>query len=170
MSLARFVTMASPMVAVALLAGADVQAKGPAKRNLKLFVHGTGCEHEIEAKPVKLEKAKQGAIGWRVKNDCNIQRRVTVCTYDASGKRANPFGTCTSNPPNLALATPFTLAATGGAAEIDCEAAQEGAYTAYAVIGDLVKPGLCPASPPKEKMMGAGEKTFNHRLEIEIVP
>ena len=37
-----------------------VHAKGPTKRSVKLLVHGTGCEHEIEAKPVKLEKAKQG--------------------------------------------------------------------------------------------------------------
>ena len=148
----------------------SAHAKGPTKRKLTLFVSGTGCEHEFEAKPVKLEKAREQAIGWRVRNDCNIQRRVTLCLYDAKGKRVNPFGACTSDPPNISMTAPFTLAASGGLAEIDCAGAQDGAYTAYALVGDLVKSGVCPLSPPKERAVGAGEKTFNHRLAIEIVP
>jgi len=145
-------------------------AKGPQKRNLKLFVHGTGCEHEVEAKAAKLEKAKQDSLGWRVKNDCGIQRKAMVCVYDAKGQRATPFGACTSVPPGVGLGTPFTLSANGGSAEIDCPAQTGGSYFAMMLIGEAVRSSGCPASPPKERVSGAGEETFNHRLPIEIVP
>ena len=90
------------------------EAKGPQKRAVRLFVEGTGCSHEVDAKPAKLEKKTTDAIGWRIQNGCNIQRKVLVCLYDAAGKRATPFGACTSLPPGLALAAPFTLSASGG--------------------------------------------------------
>lgn len=145
-------------------------SKGAAKRKVTLFVDGTGCGHSIEAKPARLQKAKQGAIGWRVRNECGIQRRVALCLYDAKGQRANPFGACASVPPGLGLGAPFTLAAGGGSAEIDCPAEQEGAYTAVVLVGDMVKGMACPASPPRERLLAAGEPTHNQRLAIEIVP
>jgi hypothetical protein len=135
-----------------------------------LLVHNTACEHEVEAKPAKLEKAKGDAIGWRIKNDCGIQRKVMVCIYDAAGKRADPFGPCTSAPPNVGLGAPFVLTANGGAAEIDCPAQTAGSYVGLLVVGEAVKTSGCPAAPPKERPQGAGEKTFNHRLAIEIAP
>jgi hypothetical protein len=146
------------------------EAKGPQKRNVRLFVEGVGCSHEVDAKPAKLEKKKTDAIGLRIENGCNIQRKALVCVYDAAGKRATPFGACTSVPPGLALATPFTLAASGGKAEIDCPAEHEGSYTAVVYIGDEVRPAGCPATPPKEKMKATGEETFNHRFAIDILP
>jgi hypothetical protein len=158
-------------VSIALLACAPAAlAKGPTKRKATLFVHQTGCEVEMEAKAAKLEKAKQDSLGLRVKNDCGIQRKAIACVYDAKGQRATPFGACTSVPPGIGVGSPFTLAANGGSAEIDCPAQAEGSYFAMMLIGDGVRSSGCPASPPKERVSGAGEETFNHRLPIEIVP
>jgi hypothetical protein len=147
-------------------------AKGVAKRKVSLFVEGTGCAHDIEPKPVKLktEKEKQGALGWRIENGCGIARKVLLCVYDAQGKLANPFDTCTSVPPGLRVAASFTLAASGGKAEIDCPAKTEGNYLAVWLVGDEVKGAGCPTTPPKERAMPIGEKTFTHRLAVEIVP
>ena len=145
-------------------------SKGVTKRKVTLFVDGTGCGHDIEPKPVRLQKEKQGAIGWRIQNDCGIQRRVLVCMYDAQGKISNPFDTCETVPPGLGIGTPFTLAASGGKAEIDCPAKTGGNYLAAVFVGDEVRSSGCPASPPKERAVPAGDKTFTHRLAIEIVP
>lgn len=158
------------IIALSLLVPGGADAKDPTKRKATLLVHGTGCEHEIEAKPARLEKAKQDSLGWRVRNDCGIQRKAMVCVYDAKGQRATPFGACTSTPPGVGLGTLFTLAANGGATEIDCPAQTEGSYFAMMLVGEAVKSSGCPASPPKERPSGAGERTFNHRLPIEIGP
>jgi hypothetical protein len=167
-------------VAVAALSGVMMMAlgaeglpwgkgKGVAKRKVSLFVEGTGCAHDIEAKPVKLEKAKLEALGWRIQNDCNIGRKVLLCMYDAQGKLSNPFDSCASVPPGLGIAAAFTLAAGGGKAEIDCPVKGEGNYLAAVFAGDEVK-GACPAAPPKERAAPIGDKTFTHRLAVEIVP
>jgi hypothetical protein len=145
-------------------------SKGITKRKVTLFVDGTGCGHDIEAKPVKLQKEKQGALGWRIQNDCGIGRKTLVCVYDAQGKLSNPFDTCVTVPPGLALGTAFTLGAGGGKAEIDCPARNEGNYLAAVFVGDEVRGSGCPASPPKERAAPVGDKTYNHRLAIEIVP
>ena len=145
-------------------------AKGVTKRKVSLFVEGTGCAHDIEPKPVKLKKEKQGAIGWRIQNDCGIGRKVLLCMYDAQGKLSNPFDTCTTVPAGLAVAAPFTLAADGGKAELDCLAKNEGNYLAAVFVGDEVKGAGCPAAPPKELAVPIGDKTFTHRLAVEIVP
>ena len=145
-------------------------AKGVTKRKVSLFVEGTGCAHDIEPKPVKLKKEKQGALGWRIQNDCGIGRKVLLCVYDAQGKLATPFDTCTSVPPGLGAAASFTLDAGGGKAEIDCLAKNEGNYLAVWLVGDEVKGAGCPATPPKERAGPVGEKTFTHRLAVEIVP
>ena len=158
------------VIAMSLGTPAATHAKGPTKRKATLFVHQTGCEVELEAKAAKLEKAKQDSLGLRVKNACGIQRKAMACVYDAKGQRATPFAACTSVPPGIGLGTPFTLAADGGSAEIDCTPQTEGSYFAMMLIGEAVKSSGCPASPPKERVAGAGEETFNHRLPIEIVP
>ena len=145
-------------------------SKGISKRKVTLFVEGTGCAHDIEPKPVKLKKEKMGALGWRIQNDCGIGRKVLVCMYDAQGKRSNPFDSCESVPPGLGIGTAFTLAADGGKAEIDCPGKSEGNYLAAVFVGDEVKPAGCPASPPKERAVPIGDKTFTHRLAVEIVP
>jgi hypothetical protein len=145
-------------------------AKGVTKRKVSLFVFGTGCAHDIEPKPAKLKKEKQGALGWRIQNDCGISRKVLLCVYDAQGRIAHPFETCTSVPPGLAAGTPFTLAADGGKAELDCLARDEGNYLAAVFVGDEVRGAGCPAAPPKERAVPIGDKTFTHRLAIEIVP
>jgi len=144
--------------------------RGVAKRKVSLFVEGTGCAHDLEAKPVKLEKAKLEALGWRIQNDCNIGRKVLLCVYDAQGKLSNPFDTCTSVPPGLGVASAFTLAADGGRAEIDCPGKDAGNYLAVVFVGDEVKGAGCPAAPPKESAVPVGDKTFTHRLAVEIVP
>jgi len=145
-------------------------AKGVTKRKVSLVVEGTGCAHEIEPKPAKLKKEKQGALGWRIQNDCGIGRKVLLCVYDAQGKLSNPFETCTSVPPGLAVGAPFTLTADGGKAELDCLAQREGNYLAAVFVGDEVRASGCPAAPPKERAAPAGDRTFTHRLAIEIVP
>jgi hypothetical protein len=144
-------------------------AKGVTKRKVSLFVEGTGCAHDIEPKPVKLKKEKQGAIGWRIQNDCGIGRKVLLCVYDAQGKLSNPFDACTSVPPGLDAGTAFTLGASGGKAELDCLAKNEGNYLAAVFVGDEVR-GACPAAPPRERAVPIGDKTFTHRLAIEVVP
>jgi hypothetical protein len=141
-----------------------------AKRKVSLFVEGTGCAHDIEPKPVKLEKAKQEALGWRIQNDCGVGRKVLLCVYDAQGKVSNPFDTCTSVPPGLGVAASFTLAANGGKAEIDCPAKSGGNYIADVLVGNEVKGAGCPAAPPRERAAPAGDRTFTHRLAVEIVP
>lgn len=146
------------------------KGKGVTKRKVTLFVEGTGCGHDIEPKPVKLEKAKGEALGWRIQNDCGIGRKVLVCMYDAQGKLSNPFDACASMPPGYGVASPFTLTPGGGKAEIDCPARNEGNYLAAVFVGDEVKPSGCPMTPPKERMAPVGEKTFTHRLAVEIVP
>jgi hypothetical protein len=143
--------------------------KGGAKRKVTLFVDNMGCAHAVEAKPLRLKKEKSEAVGWRVQNDCNILRRVLFCVYDAQGKLQNPFAACTSVPPGLDIGAPFELTATGGKAELDCPAKSEGNYLALVQVGDEIKAG-CPATPPKEKLGAIGERTFSHRLAIEIVP
>ncbi len=160
------------LVSVACLAAApdSALAKGPTKRKVTLAVDGMGCAHEVEPKPAKLEKKKEDALGLRLRNDCGVLRKVLVCVYDAKGALANPFGACTSAPPGLGIAAPLTLRADGGTAEIDCPAQQEGSYLAVVLVGDEIKPAGCPAAPPKEKLLAVGEKTFNHRLAVEIVP
>ena len=163
LALAGLVTLAASASAVPLV------GKG-AKRKVTLFVDGTGCAHEVEAKPVHLEKAKQGALGWRIQNDCNIGRKALLCAYDAQGKLSNPFEACTSVPPGLDIAAPFTLTASGGKAEIDCAAKTEGNYLAIVLVGDEIKGTACPATPPKEKIGAMGDRTFTHRLAVEIVP
>lgn len=145
-------------------------AKGVTKRKVSLFVEGTGCAHEIEPKPARLKKEKQGALGWRIQNDCGIGRKVLLCVYDAQGKRSNPFDTCTSVPPGLGVAAAFTLAADGGKAELDCPAKHEGNYLAVVFVGDEVKAAGCPAAPPKERAAPVGDRTFTHRLAVEIIP
>ncbi len=155
---------------VSLGAGDVAWGKGVTKRKVSLFVDGTGCGHDLEAKPVKLEKAKQEALGWRIQNDCGVSRKVLVCLYDAQGKLSNPFDTCTSVPAGLGGAAPFTLAADGGKAEIDCPGQNEGNYLAVVLVGDEVKGTGCPAAPPKERAAPAGDKTFTHRLAVEIIP
>ena len=145
-------------------------SKGITKRKVTLFVDGTGCGHDIEPKPVKLQMEKQGALGWRIQNDCGIGRKVLVCVYDAQGKLSNPFDTCVTVPPGLAVGTPLTLTASGGKAEIDCPARTPGNYLAAVFVGDEVRPTGCPAAPPKERAAPAGDKTYTHRLAIEIVP
>jgi hypothetical protein len=145
-------------------------SKGVTKRKVSLFVEGTGCAHDIEPKPVKLKKEKQGALGWRIQNDCGIGRKVQVCVYDAQGKLSNPFETCSSVPPGIGVGAPFTLAADGGKAEVDCLAKDEGNYLAAVFVGDEVKTTGCPSAPPKERAVPIGDKTFTHRLAIEIVP
>lgn len=157
---------------VTLAAGAEGApwAKGGAKRKVTLFVEGTGCAHDVEAKPVHLEKAKQGVLGWRIQNDCNIGRKALLCVYDAQGKLSNPFEACTSVPPGLDVAAPFNLTASGGKAEIDCAGKSEGNYLAIVLVGDEIKGTACPATPPKEKIGAMGDRTFTHRLAVEIVP
>lgn len=145
-------------------------AKGGAKRKVSFFVEGTGCAHDVEAKPVRLEKAKQGVLGWRIQNDCNIGRKALVCVYDADGKLSNPFDACTSLPPGVDVARVFTLTAGGGKAEMECAVKSEGAYSALVLVGDEVKPAGCPAAPPKERVGAIGDRTFVHRLAVEIVP
>jgi hypothetical protein len=145
-------------------------SRGAAKRKVSLFVDGTGCGHDVESKPVKLKKEKPDALGWRIENDCGVARKVLLCVYDAQGKRSNPFDTCESVPPGLGVAAPFTLAADGGKAEIDCPAKNVGNYLAVVLVGAEVKGAGCPATPPKERAMPVGEKTFTHRLAVEIVP
>lgn len=145
-------------------------AKGATKRKVSLFVEGPGCAHEIEPKPVKLKKEKQGAMGWRIQNDCGIVRKVLLCVYGAQGKLSNPFDTCTTVPAGLAVGAAFTLAADGGKAELDCLAKNEGNYLAAVFVGDEVKGGGCPAAPPNERAVPIGDRTFTHRLAIEIVP
>src|SRR5688572_18104018 len=144
-------------------------AKGVTRRKVSLFVEGTGCAHDIETKPVKLRKEKQVAMGWRIQNDCGIGREVLLCVYDAQGKLSNPFDVCTSVPAGVGVAAAFTLAAEGGRAELDCLAKNEGHLMAPVFVGDEVK-GACPAAPPKERAGPIGDKTFTHRLAIEIVP
>ena len=160
----------SGVVTVALGADGAPWAKGVAKRKVSLFVEGTACGYDIEPKPVKLKKEKQEALGWRIQNDCGIGRKVLVCVYDAQGKLSNPFDTCTSLPPGLGVATAFTLAADGGKAELDCPAKNEGNYLAAVFVGDEVKGAGCPAAPPKERAAPVGDRSFTHRLAIEIVP
>ncbi len=146
-------------------------SKGATKRKVTLFVEGTGCGHDIEAKPVKLKKEKPEALGWRIQNDCGIGRKVLVCMYDAQGKLSNPFDTCSSVPAGLGdRGRPSPSTANGGKAEIDCPAKTEGNYLAAVLVGDEVKSAGCPATPPKERAAPIGEKTFTHRLAVEIVP
>ena len=144
-------------------------AKGIAKRKVSLFVDGTGCGYDIEPKPVQLKKEKLGALGWRIQNDCGIGRKVLLCVYDAQGKLSNPFDTCMTVPPGLTVGSPFALAADGGKAELDCPGKNEGNYLAAVFVGDDVK-GACPVAPPKERAVPVGDRTFTHRLAIEIVP
>ena len=146
------------------------RAKGVAKRKVTLSVQGTGCGHEVEPKPVKLEKAKHEDVGWRIQNDCGIARKVLLCVYDAQGKLSRPFDTCTSVPPGLDVAAAMTLAADGGKAELDCPARTEGNYLAVVLVGDEVKAAGCPATPLKERGVPAGDRTFTHRVAVEIVP
>ena len=160
----------SGLVMVAVGAEAAPWSRGAAKRKVTLFVEGTGCGHDIEAKPVKLKKEKPEALGWRIQNDCGVVRKVLVCMYDAQGKLANPFDTCSSMPAGLGMASSFTLDPNGGKAEIDCPAKTEGNYLAAVLVGDEVKSAGCPATPPKERAAPIGEKTFTHRLAVEIVP
>ena len=160
----------SGVVMAALGAEGAPWSKGLSKRKVTLFVEGTGCGYDIEAKPAKLEKAKQQALGWRIQNDCGIGRKALLCVYDAQGKLSNPFDTCATVPPGLGVAASFTLDANGGKAEIDCPAKNEGNYLAAWLVGDDVKGAGCPATPPKERAAPAGEKTFTHRLAVEIVP
>jgi hypothetical protein len=167
----RIAALALSVVVMVAAAAEDVAwAKGVAKRKVSLFVEGTGCGHDIEAKPAKLEKAKQEALGWRIQNDCNIARKALLCVYDPQGKLSNPFDACTSVPAGLDVAAAFPLAAGGGKAEIDCPAKNEGNYLAVWLVGDEVKGAGCPATPPKERAVPVGEKTFTHRLAVEIVP
>ena len=157
-------------LAITLGAGDVADAKGGAKRKVSLFVEGTGCAHDVEAKPVRLKKEKQEALGWRIQNDCNVERKALFCVYDAQGKLANPFQTCTSVPPGLDVAAAFTLTAGGGKAEIDCAGKSEGNYLAVVLVGDEIKGTGCPATPPKERLAPMGDRTFTHRLAVEIVP
>jgi hypothetical protein len=157
---------------MAMTVGAECApwSKGLAKRKVTLFVDGMGCQHEVEPKPVKLEMKKPVAIGWRIQNDCGIARKVLLCVYDAQGKLASPFDACTTAPAGLALGSPLTLAADGGQAELDCPAKTAGNYLAAVFVGDEVRASGCPAAPPKERAVPAGDRTFTHRLAIEIVP
>ena len=155
---------------LALGAGDVAHAKGVTKRKVTLAVDNLGCAHDVEAKPVTLKLAKQEALGLHFQNDCNVGRKALVCLYDASGKLSNPFAACTSVPPGVDVAAPFTLTATGGKAEIDCAAKTEGSYTALVLVGDDIKGAGCPAAPPKERLGETGGRTFNHRLAVEIVP
>jgi len=156
--------------ALVTLPGAVAHAKGVTKRKVTLAVDNLGCAHDVEAKPVTLKLAKQDSLGLRLQNDCNIGRKALVCMYDAGGKLANPFAACTSVPPGVDVAAPFTLTATGGKAEIDCAAQTAGSYTALVLVGDDVKGAGCPAAPPKERLGETGGRVFNHRLAVEIVP
>ena len=90
--------------------------------------------------------------------------------YDAQGKLSNPFDTCSSTPAGLGIAGAFVLDPNGGKAEIDCPAKTEGNYLAAVLVGDEVKGAGCPPTPPKERAAPIGEKTFTHRLAVEIVP
>ncbi len=162
--------MAAAAIAVALASIGVAEAKGGAKRKVTLFVEGTGCAHDVEAKPVKLQKEKHEALGLRIQNDCNIGRKALVCVYDADGKLSNPFDACTSLPPGVDVARVFTLTAGGGKAEMECAVKSEGAYSALVLVGDEVKPAGCPAAPPKERVGAIGDRTFVHRLAVEIVP
>ena len=160
----------SGVVMAALGAEGAPWAKGATKRKVALFVEGTGCAHEVEPKPVRLKKDKQEALGWRIQNDCGIGRKVLLCMYDAQGKLSNPFDTCTSVPPGVGVAAAFTLAADGGKAELDCPGKNEGNYLAVVFVGDEVKSSGCPAAPPKDRAVPVGDRSFTHRLAVEIVP
>ena len=160
----------SGVVMAAAIAGDAAWAKGVTKRRVTLFVDDTGCGHDVESKPVKLEKAKQEALGLRIANECGVARKVLVCLYDGQGKLSNPFDACTSVPAGLGIAAPFTLGAGSGKAEIDCLPKTEGSSMAVVLVGDEVKSAGCPAAPPKERAAPVGEKTFTHRLAVEIVP
>lgn len=168
-TLASIAALGLALAGPAAEAAPGIPFKGGAKRKVFLFVDNMGCAHDMEAKPLRLKREKSEAAGWRIQNDCNVLRRVLFCAYDAQGQLSNPFGPCTSVPPGLDIAAPFELTANGGKAELDCAAKSEGNYLALVLVGDEIKSG-CPATPPKEKVGAIGERTFSHRLAIEIVP
>jgi hypothetical protein len=166
----RAAVVAMAVVAMVPALGSVADAKGGAKRKISLFVEGTGCAHDFEAKPVRLKKEKLESLGLRIENTCNVGRKALLCAYDADGRLSNPFDACTSVPPGLDIASPFSLTATGGKAEMDCAAKNAGSYVVLALVGDEIKGASCPATPPRERMGAIGDRTFVHRLAVEIVP
>jgi hypothetical protein len=139
------------------------------KRKVSIFVDGTGCAYDVEAKPLTLQMAKREVLGLRIKNDCGFEQKALLCAYSADGHRESPFE-CTSVPASLAVGSAFKLASRGGAADFDCTPHHAGKYAMHVVVAAQTPAGGCPASPPKERLGALGDTVRNHRLDVEIVP
>jgi hypothetical protein len=162
-----------PVLALALAASSaaakDENKIDVKKRKVTVFVEGTGCAYDVEAKPLALKKGKREALGLRIKNDCGFEQRGIVCAFDADNRRVDAFTGCTSVPAGLALGTPFKLAAGGGTVDLDCMPGEPGKLGLVVMIAKDV-PASCPAAPVKERLGAIGEIEHNHRLEVEILP